>query len=117
MTLKEFKFQYALGSISEEDLIKIAKKTTSKYILTTLSKEKDWDIKCNVAGNPNAPVEALTTLSNDKNWTVRSYVANNPSIPIEVITKLSKDKKWYVRRCLAENPSTPADIVKVLFLD
>jgi len=41
MTIKEFKVQYALGTISYKDKIDIADNTTSKEMLTYLSRDED----------------------------------------------------------------------------
>jgi len=78
MTIKEFKFQYALGSISKRRLERIADKSTSKYILTTLSKDKNWLVRLQVAQNLSAPLEVLAKLSKDKEWDVRDSVTRNP---------------------------------------
>ena len=95
MTVKEFKFQYALGTISKEDLIKIAKKSTSKYILTVLSKNKDWYIRSYVATNSSTPIDALIKLSKDEDWFVRSRVTENPSV-VEALSYEDSFISWEV---------------------
>jgi len=97
MTEKEFKFQYALGALSEDALESIAEKSTSKYILTTLSKNDIWYIRGHVAENPNTPVKVLTNLSNDKDWFIRKLIAQHPNTPVEVLTKLAEDEEWRVK--------------------
>ena len=54
MTVKEFKIQYALGSLS-------------------------YNMKLKLAKNPNTPKKILIILSKDEDWYVRSYVADNPN--------------------------------------
>ena len=98
MTTKEFEIQYALGSLSKEDKIKLAdNKRTSIEILTILSTDKSWTVRCNVVDNLNTPIEALKKLSKDNSWYVRSRVARNPSTPIDILKKLSTDEDVSVR--------------------
>ena len=104
MTVKEFKIQLALGSLSDDMKLKLAEnKRTSKRILTILSTDEDWGIRWDVADNTNTPIEVLTILSKDKQWNVRYRVVNNPNTPVGILTKLSKDKDKDVRRGVAEN--------------
>jgi len=80
MTAKEFEMQYALGSLSYDDKIKLTgNKRTSKKILTILSTDEDWNVRSNVADNPNTPKDVLKVLSKDKYWGVRYWVAGNLS--------------------------------------
>ena len=75
MTVKEFKIQYALGSLSNEMKKKLAEDLkTSKEILTILSKDKHWSVRYSVARNPNTLVEVHRKLSKDENWFVRNNV-------------------------------------------
>ena len=68
MTIKEFEFQYALGTLSYEDIRRIAITTTSKKILTTLSTYKHWAIKYYVYQNKNTPQKIKDSLSDDNRW-------------------------------------------------
>ena len=79
MTVKEFEIQYALGSLSY--------------------------MKWRIATNPNTPEEILTILSKDKYWLVRCGITLNPNTPKKVLTKLSKDKIWQVRNEAIHNPN------------
>ena len=73
MTNKEIEIQLALGSLSWEDKLKLAKsKRTSKKILTILSTDKNRWVRWEVAYNPNTPKEVLKKLSADNYWDVRS---------------------------------------------
>jgi len=66
MTIKEIEIQLALGTLFRDDRIKLAgNKRTSKKILTILSKDKDWNVRFNVAYNPNTPKEILKKLYTD----------------------------------------------------
>ena len=111
MTIKEFKYQYALGTLSKNDLIRVAKKSTSKYILTTLSNNEDRDVRKWVALNSKAPKNALIKLSKDGNYNIRRWVADNPNAPIEALITLSEDDYWYIRKRVSQNPNTPTKIV------
>ncbi len=93
MTAKEFEMQYALGSLSYEQLYKIAHNpNTSKKVLKILSTDEDWYVRWRVAENPNTPKEILIKLSKDKNEDVRWRVAHSPNTPKEVLKILSTDK-------------------------
>jgi len=98
MTDKEFEFQYALGTLSYDDLLKIASRSLSKYILTTLSKDEDRDVRKWVALNPYTPINVLIELSYDKNWIVRYWLADNPLLPKEVLIRLSRDSRISARQ-------------------
>jgi 3-methyladenine DNA glycosylase AlkC len=74
MTTKEIKIQIALGSLSFEDIVKLARgRKTSKKILTILSKDKDWFVRQRVAKNLNTPIEVLKILSTDEDSSVKSW--------------------------------------------
>jgi len=84
MTIKEFRIQYALGTLSLDDKIDIANTaTTSKGILTILSRNKNWLVRCCIADNINTPKEILVKLSKDKNSYVRKGVYNNNKTHIQ----------------------------------
>ena len=93
MTIKEFKIQLALGSLTDNMKWNLAEnKRISKEVLTILSKDKNIDVRSSVAYNSNTPKEVLKKLSKDESWDVRSSVAYNSNTPKEVLTILSKDK-------------------------
>ena len=76
MTTKELEIQLALGSLSDDDKLELARNSnTPKEILIILSKDENYNIRYSVAYNPNTPVEVLTKLSKDKDWFVRYYIA------------------------------------------
>lgn len=77
MTIKEFKIQYALGTLSWDDRRRLANdKRTLKKILTILSTDKNSSVRCRVAENLNTPIGILKILSTDKHWGVRTYALN-----------------------------------------
>ena len=77
-TLKEFKHQVALGTLSSEMKKKLAYgKRTPKSILAILSRYNDRLVKIFIAGNPNTPKRVLNNLSNDWNKRVRFYLTQN----------------------------------------
>jgi len=71
MTIKEFKFQYALGVISEKDLANIAITTSSEDILSVLAYNDNWFVRYWVAINSDTPTEVVAYLSDDENYTVK----------------------------------------------
>ena len=64
----------------------------------------DLEVRRNVAGNPNTPVDVLTELAKDSDCDVRRNVARNPNTPAGVLTELANDINWYVRCFVARNP-------------
>jgi len=93
MTVKEFKIQYVLGTLS-------------------------WNIKCDIAENINTFVEILKILTGkDEHLADRLCVANNSTAPIELLKILSTDVHWWVRNAVADNPNTPKDILILLKAD
>jgi hypothetical protein len=72
LTIKEFEIQYALGSLSDNMLMKLARNTnTPKEVLTILSKDEDNVVRCRVAINTNTPKEVLIKLLDDEDITVK----------------------------------------------
>jgi len=63
MTLKEFKMQYALGTLSYKDKLNLSQSSyTCKKILEILSKDNSLSIRYNVTRNSNVPASVLNTL-------------------------------------------------------
>ena len=92
MTTKEFEIQNALGTLTFGMKISLtSNKRTSKKILTILSIDKHWYVRCWVASHSNTSKEALTKLSTDKDSGVRYWVAENHNTPKETLKKLSID--------------------------
>ena len=98
MTTKEIEIQIALGTLSRNNKVMLARnKRTAKRILFILSTDKDDDIREYIASNHNTPIGVLKKLSTDDYWPVRWRVAKNPNTPIDILRKLSTDKEWVVR--------------------
>ena len=98
MTIKEFKVQYALGTLSYGDKMGMAgTPSTSKGILTILSREKNHWIRVKVAYNVSTPIKILTKLSKDESSSVRCWIARNRHTTIEVLTELSEDEDMGTR--------------------
>ena len=84
MTTKEFEIQLALGTLTADMKYKLAyNKRTSKKILTILSTDESWGIRCRVADNSNTPIEILTKLLGDEDYYVRYLIAENPNTPTD----------------------------------
>lgn len=78
MTIKEFEIEYTLGNLSKDTLFKLAEdSTTEKAILTILSEDKDINVRCFVAANPNTSKEVLAQLARDNDSPVRYNVLVN----------------------------------------
>lgn len=78
MTIKEFEIQYALGTLTWNMKMRLVRnQRTSKKILTILSTDKNWSVRCWIAFSPNTPVEILTILSTDKHSLIKRYAVEN----------------------------------------
>lgn len=77
MTIKEFKIQLALGTLSYEMKLKLALRSTSTKILAKLAKTKDFLITIRIAHNPNAPEHILRKLSRDKFKSISQFAQMN----------------------------------------
>ena len=104
-----------IDKLSIDEKIELAETSKDVNILDILAKDKDWYIRCNVAGNSNTPTEILTILAKDKNNSVISFVAKNT--PIEILTILSEEAYWIIRSGVAVNYNTPAKILNILAKD
>jgi len=91
--------------------------STSKSLLTELSKSISAIVRSNVGHNTNTPLESLRILATDEDNHVRFNVANNATTPLDILRKLSEDKTGSVRANVALNPNTPLDILQKLAKD
>lgn len=89
MSVKEFKIQYALGSLTD-------------------------DMKVTIAHDPRTPTTVLIILSNDHYVGVRTNVAGNINTPMDILKKLSKDGDPWVLRSIIRNPSTPKRLKEIV---
>jgi len=85
--------------------------------LDRLAEDPRWEVRRDVAGNPNCPIEILDRLSRDECIDVRYWVARNPSCPAETLDRLSRDVYSHVRLGVAENPNCPVEILDRLSRD
>jgi len=81
MTVKEFKMQTALGTLSYANKIKLAyARRTPKKVLAILSNDISWCVKEGIATNRNTPVKILEKLSKDENEWIRFNAKNNSTL-------------------------------------
>lgn len=71
LTVEEFKFQYALGTLSNDTLEDIALSCSDDEVLRMLSKDENSLIRYYVASNPNTSLQILKELSEDKDWNIK----------------------------------------------
>ncbi len=89
------------------DNYELAQTTTDPEVLDELSKNKNSDVRYQVAKNPNTTSETLDYLSKDKDQMVRRWVARNPNTTPETLDYLSKDEVWVIRDGAKSNPNYP----------
>ena len=86
-------------------------------ILRKLAEDKDEDVRCRVAKNPNIPAEILRKLAEDDDEEVRRRVAWNSNTSVEILSKLAEDENGDVKRGVAMNPNTPVKVLIKLAKD
>ena len=90
------------GSRDSGRLSSAKKATTPPAALALFAHERDWHVRCAVAGNPNTPPDTLAWLSNDTHVSVRYQVAWNASTPPEAVERLREDADAHVRNAAKE---------------
>ena len=83
---------------------KVARETDSMKILEVLSKDKNYDVRAEVAQNEKAAVGTLLNLAKLKNVWVKKGLAKNKYVPNSVLKSLSKESDEYILAALATNP-------------
>jgi len=117
MTLKEFKVQCALGTLSYNTIKTIAANSqTCVEVLHELSSAKNDNIRQAVASNLSTPIQTLINLSKDF-YTIRQAVAANPNAPQYALAMLSKSDMMTTRLRVAANPRTPDKVLALLAKD
>jgi len=97
LTIKEFEIQYALGSLSIDDLRRLAQNSnTSKRVLTILIKDPYWNIPYYVVANPNTPIDIIVELALTKPWWGRDMPVRNPNIPKDILPEDKGHKGWWL---------------------
>lgn len=87
-----------------------------KAILAKLSEagDFDYDIRLDVAENPNTSQSVLKKLAQDKDGFMRETVARNKNTPKSVLKSLIKDEVDDVRKAVATNPNiSKSDLLRL----
>lgn len=105
-TTKEVKIIEFLAKDRNEDIrIEVAKRDiTPVSVLESYAKLKSVWIKSAVAGNCNTPVYVLNALLLDKDNNVLSALASNPNLSLKDLTRVSKTSTRYIQWKLVCNP-------------
>lgn len=105
-TTKEVKIIEFLAKDRNEDIrIEVAKRNiTPVSVLESYAKLKSVWIKSAVAGNCNTPVYVLNALLLDKDNNVLSALASNPNLSLKDLTRVSKTSTQYIQWKLVCNP-------------
>jgi len=85
---------------------KVARKTTSKKVLEFLAKDRNMEIRAEVAKRDICPVAILESFEKLKNEWVQAAIAGNRNTPRRILYKMLKDNtdSWVLER-LASNSS------------
>jgi hypothetical protein len=86
-------------------------------LLFVLAKDADINVRIQVIKNPNCPFELLSVLATDVDKKIRSYVALTPKCPSELLSVLAKDENQDVRFQVVNNPNCPIELVSILAKD
>lgn len=120
----EVKASNDLPVLSEFDaymvLKSIAQNTKApKAILAKISEASDfdYDIRLDVAENPNTSQSILKELAQDEDEFMRETVARNLNTPKSALKNLAKDKVDEVRKAVAENPNVSKSDLLILASD
>ena len=84
---------------------KVARSSKSMKILDVLSKDKNYEVRAEVAKNKHAAVGTLMDLAKSRNKWIKSALARNENTPVSILNKLLKDSDEDVLYNLAGNPS------------
>lgn len=105
-TTKEVKIIEFLAKDRNEDIrIEVAKRDiTPVSVLESYAKLKSVWIKSAVAGNCNTPVYVLNALLLDKDNNVLSALASNPNLSLKDLIRVSKTSTRYIQWKLVCNP-------------
>lgn len=111
-----------LPVLSEYDayrvLISLAQNTKApKSLLAKLAKpgDFDYDIRLEVAENPNTSQSVLAEIAQDEDEFMRETVAKNPNLSRPALTNLIKDKVDDVREATTKNPNiSKSDLLKLI---
>lgn len=79
-----------------------------------LSKDRNTNIRSNVASNAGTPPDILAYLSNDSETDVRMDVARNINTDVATLYKLLEDKSPYVARAVISNKNLSMDMLEKL---
>ena len=72
-------------------------RTLPGSVYVKLSRDPEWTVREDAAGNPGAPAAVLEVLAKDSSHCVRRAVALNPSTSPAIIAQLQKDEEALVR--------------------
>ena len=106
-----------IGKMSEKELKDLARSTSDVEILKILAVNANYEVRCTVAENKNAPVELLSVLAQDEDIYVRWEVAGNKNTSVETLVMLASDKEWWVQSTVAKNENTPKKALAMLAKD
>lgn len=100
------------NSLVESDRCNVAQdKSTPKYLLRRLARDRAFNVRWFVALNTNTPSNALAELANDPRFNIRYNVARNPSTPAYVLRQMAKTDDYNMKLLIARNKSTPQDVL------
>jgi hypothetical protein len=107
-----------MRAASRKELAALARsEETAPYLLEYMAKDRNTEIRANVASNPNTPSSALLMLVTDTSSRVRGGVARNENTPPSALSSLANDEDESVRASLASGKNTPPHVVIALLDD
>ena len=117
-TIKEFKTQVALGTMTPEmQRALMINPNTPTELLVHFAKARSRHHRRNIAKNLNTPRDLLSTLLKDKCKSVREGVMENPNISPEKLCGLIKKQSRGMRQRIAGSISTNIMILRMLLAD
>ena len=96
----------SIYELSENDRYDLARWSDNPRVLKRLAADESDYVLDGLTTNPNTPSEILADVAKRGGYEVRVNVADNPNTDAETLEMLSHDTK-FVRILVAGNPSTP----------
>ncbi len=103
-----------LEELTIEELREVAyrpKQQTPPQLLRILASSPDFEVRRNVAYNPDTPMEVLWELAHCGNMLMRAEVCANNVVPVEWLEYFANDQSLHVQLEIADHPKTPQPVL------
>lgn len=114
-----FIFRNITANYKKEEMLDFVKKVFSKNVVSTevlqyLSRNKNEDVRLEVAKHGDTPPEVLLRLSKDTSPSIKDGVARHPNSPPEALLILSKENDPSLRSHIESHPNATPEILEIV---